>query len=122
VTDFDRPVESAGLPYGGTDCIAAFVNDLRDAPLWSCIHLAEFPGLIGAREMCRPDVVVCFACAAMDLSDRALSCHCCGVQEPVTTVLLGLSASGVRCAASLCGLCIGLIPRKGNGLSGVSAS
>jgi hypothetical protein len=72
--------------------------------------------------MHRPDAVVCFVCAATDLSARAFLCHCCGADEPVTTVLLGLSSTGIRCSASLCGLCVGLVPPKENGLPGVSAS
>jgi hypothetical protein len=100
------------LFYGGTDCIAEFLRDLREPPLWSCEHLAEFPHLIGAREMCRPHTVVCFVCAGLDLSEAARSCHCCGAAEPVTVVLLAVSTTGVRCSASLCGLCLSLLPPK----------
>lgn len=105
------PVEPPPF-YGSTDCIVAFLHDLQDRPEWMCEHLAEFPHLVGFREMCRPDAVVCYACAALDLADLALSCHCCGVSEPTTTVVLALSTTGVRCSASLCGLCMSLLPPR----------
>ncbi|MDB4896177.1 MAG: hypothetical protein JWN15_2439 [Firmicutes bacterium] len=103
--------------YGGKDCVAAFLEDLKGPPLWSCEHLDEFPHLLGAREMCRPEAVVCFACAALDLADIAFSCHCCGIQEPTTTVLLAVSTTGVRCSASLCAVCASLLPPD-TGMSG----
>lgn len=96
--------------YGSTDCVVAFLHEMQDPPEWICDHLVEFPHLVGAREMCRPDAVVCFACAALDLADLALSCHCCGIKEPTTMVVLAVSTTGVRCSASLCGLCLSLLP------------
>jgi hypothetical protein len=108
----DEPVESSELPYAGRDCVAAFLEDMETAPLFQCEHLAEFPHLIGAREMCAPNVVRCFACAALDLSDLAYACHCCGTPEPTATLLLAVSTTGVRCSASLCGLCLSLVPLR----------
>jgi hypothetical protein len=116
----EEPVESSALPYADRDCVAAFLEDMRTAPLFQCEHLAEFPHLIGAREMCAPNVVRCFACAALDLSDLAYACHCCGAQEPTTTLLLAASTTGVRCSASLCSLCVGLAPPKSGASSGLS--
>lgn len=107
------PLDPAHLPYRDSDCVALFLEEMRHPPLWQCVHRDEFPHLPGFREMCSPEFVRCIVCAGLDLSEPCFSsCHCCGSQDGVTPVRLGVSTSGVHCVASLCGLCCSLVPPK----------
>lgn len=110
--EMSQPPDGSSLPYADEDCVAAFLLETQAAPLWQCVHLAEFPQLGAARFMHQPEAIVCVVCAEADDSPLARGCHCCGVHEPCKTVLLAVSTSGVRCAASLCRLCLSLVPPR----------
>ncbi len=99
------------LPYGSEDCVRQFLADIDGPPELVCVHLALLPGLRGLRQMCAPERAACLLCSVMGLDRPCVGCHCCGSTEgPLRAVTFGTSQTNVVCGASLCGICLSLVP------------
>lgn len=102
------------LPYPDTDCVRQFLADIDGPPELLCVHLAALPGLWGLRQMCAPERAACLLCSVLGLDRPCLGCHCCGASTeeagPLTPVTFGTSRDNIVCGASLCPLCISLVP------------